>query len=191
MNSKVHQFIAKAKIFFFSAFLFSATLGLAQDSEEGRLDEKIDEITYAWDLEADKLSSYEGLSNLCVDEEYRLEIFALLKEIHHYDSILYDVLVKLSQRSNDREINKTLKDIRKFEAEYDTKEFIHFMLEECKALLEIEKNAEDTKNQVGYESYSSQVYMLETELYKYVKQVTKSVDKIRQHIHHISKHYTN
>ena len=55
----------------------------------------------------------------------------------------------------------------------------------------LEKNAEDTRNEVGYSSYSSQVYLLETELIKYVKHVTKRVDKIRQHVHHISGHYQN
>jgi len=164
---------------------------LAQETEEGRLDEKIDKITYKWDLEADKLSSYDGLTNLCTDENYRTEIFTLLEDIHHYDTILYNVLVDLSRRSNDREIDKTLKDIKKFEEEYDMQNFISYMRDECKALIEIEKNAEDTRNEVGYSSYSSQVYMLETELVKYVRHVTNRVDKIRQHVHHLSKHYQN
>ena len=162
-----------------------------EEAAEKRLDEKIDELTYAWDLEADKLSSYQGLQNLCADEKYRLEIFDLLKEIHHYDTVLYGVLVKLSQHSKDREIKRTLNDIKKFEKEYDMQKFIHYMREECITMLEIEKNAEDTRNEVGYSSYSSQVYLLETELIKYVKHVTKRVDKIRQHVHHLSGHYEN
>ena len=171
--------------------LFFGFQSLAQEETNERLDEKIDKLTYAWDLEADKLSSYEGLQNLCADEKYRLEIFDLLREIHHYDTVLYDVLLKLSQRSKDREIKKTLHDIKKFEREYDMRKFIHYMREECVAMLEIEKNAEDTRNEVGYSSYSSQVYLLETELIKYVKHVTKRVDKIRQHVHHLSGHYQN
>ena len=159
--------------------------------EDGRLDEKIDELTYRWDLEADKLSSYDGLTNLCADEAYRSEIFQLLKDIHHYDTVLYEVLTDLSRKSKDKEISKTLKDIKKFEEEYDTKSFIHFMNEECKAMIVIEKEAEDTRNEVGYTSYSSQTYLLETELFKYVKHVTTRVDKIRQHVHHLSRHYQN
>ncbi|MEM0938267.1 MAG: hypothetical protein AAF600_00620 [Bacteroidota bacterium] len=159
--------------------------------EEVRLDEKIDEITYNWDLEADKLSSYEGLSNLCINAKYRLEIFNLLKEIHHYDSVLYDVLIKLSERNKDKEINITLRDIKKFEEEYNMKKFIHFMQKECNLRSEIERNADETKSEVGYTSYSSQVYMLETELYKYIKQTTRSVDNIRRHVHHLSSHYQN
>ncbi|MEM6736155.1 MAG: hypothetical protein AAGC64_09520 [Bacteroidota bacterium] len=179
------------RIYFFFSFLLPVFLSFTQTSKEVRLDEKIDEITYKWDLEADKLSSYEGLSNLCINEKYRFEIFNLLKEIHHHDSVLYKVLSKLSDRSKDKEIAITLRDIKKFEEEYNMKEFIHFLKRECKLLLEIERNINETKNEVGYTSYSSQVYMLETELYKYVKQITKSVDNIRRHVHHLSSHYQN
>ena len=154
-----------------------------------RLDDKIDEITYDWDLEADKLSSYEGLQELCFDEAYRMKILKLLDDIHHYDTVLYNVLTKLSRTNDDKEIKKTLKDIKKFETEYDSKSFIHFMNGECKAMNEIEKSSDKTANDVGINSYSGQVYLLETELYKYVKHVTARVDKIRLHVHHLSKHY--
>ena len=173
-------------------FVVSTTPSSSQEGEgDGRLDEKIDELTYRWDLEADKLSSYEGLVDLCTDDIYRQDIFQLLRDIHHYDTVLYDVLTDLSRRSSDREISKTLKDIKKFEEEYDTESFIRFMSEECKAMIDIEKHADDTKNEVGYTSYSSQVYILETELFQYVKHVTNRVDKIRQHVHHLSRHYQN
>ncbi len=165
------------------------TINLFAQEDEQRLDDKIDEITYDWDLEADKLSSYEGLQELCFDEEYRNKILTLLDDIHHYDTILYNVLTKLSRTNDDKEIKKTLKDIKKFESEYDSKSFIHFMNGECKAMKEIEKNSEETANDVGINSYSGQVYLLETELFKYVKHVTARVDKIRLHVHHLSKHY--
>ena len=60
---------------------------------------------------------------------------------------------------------------------------------ECKAMREIESHSEETANDVGINSYSGQVYLLETELFKYVKHVTARVDKIRLHVHHLSKHY--
>ncbi|SNS69802.1 hypothetical protein SAMN05421640_0898 [Ekhidna lutea] len=174
------------KTLFISTLFLLSLCSWAQDE---RLDEKIDQITYDWDLEADKLSNYSGLQQLCTDEAYRGKILHLLNEIHHYDSVLYDVLVKLSKKSKDKEIKKTLKDIKKFEEEYDTKSFVHFMNEECKAMREIERESEVTSNDVGINSYSGQVYILETELFKYVKHVTARVDKIRLHVHHLSKHY--
>lgn len=175
------------KTIFLSALILISTCALSQENE--RLDEKIDQITYDWDLEADKLSSYEGLQQLCMDEAYRTKILTLLDEIHHYDSVLYDVLLKLSKTSDDKEIKKTIKDIKKFEEDYDSQSFIAFMSDECKAMRDIETHADETANEVGYNSYDGQVYLLETELFKYVKHVTARVDKIRLHVHHLSKHY--
>lgn len=172
---------------YFVGLLLVATFTWSQEFEaEGRLDDKIDQVTYDWDLEADKLSTYTGLQQLCTDGTYRTKIFDLLDEIHHYDTVLYEVLIKLSRKSDDREIKQTIKDIKKFEEEYDTKAFIGFMSQECKAMREIEQDSELTVNDVREHSYSGQVYLLETELYKYVNQVTKRVDKIREHVHHLS-----
>ena len=168
--------------------LMFSMLSIAQESE-GRLDDKIDQVTYDWDLEADKLATYEGLLFVCGNIEYRQKIIGLLNDVHHLDSVLYEVLLKVSRTSSDKEVKKTLKDIEKFEKEYGTKSFIHFMNSECKAAKEIEKNADDLRKQVGQDSYSGQVYILETELFKYVKHITHRVDKIRLHVHHLSSHY--
>lgn len=169
--------------------VFAMALVSYAQEDDGRLDEKIDKVTYSWDLEADKLTTYDGLLYVCSNQEYRVKVIGLLNDIHHLDSILYSVLLDLSKKNDDKEIKKTLKDIKKFEQEYNTKSFIHFMSEECKAAKELEKNADDLRNEVGQNSYSGQVYILETELFKYVKHVTQRVDKIRLHVHHLSSHY--
>jgi hypothetical protein len=172
-------------------FVFALILAYSGHAQDDRLDEKIDEVTYAWDLEADKLATYDGLLHLCRDAEYRTEIFELLDKIHHYDTVLYNVLIILDKTENDKEIKKTIKQIKKFEKSYNSQNFIHFMKKECEQAAEIEKHAEETKNEVGANSYSGQIYMLETELYKYVKHVTNKVDQIRKHVHHLSSHYQN
>ncbi len=172
----------------FGIVLIGCGSTFAQEEKE-RLDDKIDELTYKWDLEADKLASYGGLYYLCSDKAYRSEIFTLLSDIHHYDTILYDILIDLSGRNDDKEIQRTLRDIEKFENQYDTENFIEFMREECKAMFAIEKNSDDTRNEVGITSYSGQVYLLENELFKFVKQATNRVDKIREHIHHLNVDY--
>lgn len=164
-------------------------MALAQEKE--RLDEKIDQITYDWDLEADKLATYDGLSHLCSETAYREKIFNLLDEIHHYDTVLYGVLIKLNSRKEDKEIKQTLREIKKFESNYSSKKFIHFMREECAQAKKIERDYEVTKNDVGINSYSGQIYLLELELFKYVKNTTKSIDHLRKHIHHLSSHYEN
>lgn len=169
--------------------LLFVALVITSHEVNGQLDEKIDEITYQWDLEAVKLSTYEGLLLLCRDREYRNHIISLLEDIHHLDSVLRDVLVRLSKTGSDMEVKRTLKDIEKFEIKYDTRSFIYFMIKECKAAGHIEKNSSDTRNEVGVTSYSGQVHILETELYKYVHNVTHRVDKIRTHVHHLNLRY--
>jgi hypothetical protein len=186
---KTNQLIKHIMKLSYIVFVLLISLCSFAQKDPGRLDERIDEVTYDWDLEASKLATYDGLLLVCSDDEYRGKIIQLLNDIHHLDSVLYDVLVKVSRTSSDKEIKKTLKDIQKFEEEYDTKDFVHFMSGECKAAREIEKSAALTKNDVGHNSYSGSVYVLETELFRYVHHVTQRVDKIRQHVHHLSSHY--
>ncbi|MFK7952489.1 MAG: hypothetical protein AB8B73_06555 [Ekhidna sp.] len=177
------------KIFFSLLLTILFCLQSFTQEPEERIDEKVDQITYDWDLEADKLATYKGLGSICTDEEYRTKILGLMSDIHHYDTILYGILTKMSKRSKDKEIKKSLKDIARFEEKYNPKNFALFMRQECNAFKDIESHADDLRNEVGQNSYSGQVYILETELYKYVKHVTASVDRIRQHVHHLSNHY--
>lgn len=157
---------------------------MAQDATE-TLGQKIDELTYQWDEEAVGLNNYPGLSRFCTSAEYRGEIITLLQDIHHYDSVLYNRLSTAARFNNDHEIKSTLKEIEKFEGDYDMKSFIHFLHEECELRNEIEHNAEELKNDIGANSYDGQIYIIETELNKYIKHITKRVDNIRKHVHHL------
>lgn len=159
---------------------------LAQENEP--LEQKIDNITYDWDLKAKDIDNYEGLSKFCVSADYRKEIVTLLKAIHHYDSVLYHRLSKMVRYSDNNEVEKTLKDIERFEEGYSIKEFIHFLHNECDRRKEIEHNADKSKNDIGAESYDGQIYLVETELDKFIKQVTRRIDNIRKHLHHLRIH---
>jgi hypothetical protein len=155
----------------------------AQDTEEIR--EKVDEITFEWDNEAIVLNSYDGLTKFCRDDQYRYGVIDLLEEIHHYDSVLYIKAKNALKVSDDKELKKLVKDIEKFEKKYSMKDFIGYMRDDCVARAELERNDDDMKSDIGSESYDSQVYIIETELQKYVKNITKSVDRIREHVHHL------
>lgn len=150
--------------------------------------EVIDSITYKWDEEAEKLSTYEGLIEFCAVEEYRYATIDILKEIHHYDSALYDKLISVRRRKhNDHELNKTIKEIEEFESKYTTKNFIHFLHEDCTKSNELEKEIQGLRRDSGEGSYDNQVYILEVELGRYVHHVTKKIDQIRNHVHHLYK----
>jgi hypothetical protein len=155
----------------------------AQDKET--LGKKIDEITFSWDLEQDELDEYDGMLKFCSDKDYRLEVIGLLNEIHHYDSVLIERLQRAVRFSKNKEIEKTLSDIEQFEAEYSMKEFIKFLFDECQGIYELEKNKEDLQDEIGEESYGGRRYILETELARYIHHITKKVDLIRDHVHHL------
>lgn len=170
-----------------SLFVLMMTGALFAQEEEGKtLGKIIDDLTYKWDDEAEAMNSYEGLAKFCINEEYRLGILNLLNDIHHYDSVLYDRLLKASRFGRQtHEMKKTIEEIEKFETGYDTKSFVHFLHTECNARSEIERNAEDLKAEIGFYSYDGQIYVLENELDKYVSHITKRVDHIREHVHHL------
>lgn len=175
---------------FIGSLLFAQEPDSTATEKPKRVDEQIDQITEKWDKESKELENYEGLSRLCEDAKYRMEIFHLLNKVHHYDSVVKHILEKMYKKDpSNHEVKKSLKDVRKLEGKYSTKKFIHFMNEECHEVKNIESEAPDSFNGVGENSYSGQKYILETQLYKYVKHVTHRVDKIQKHVHHLSNHY--
>ncbi len=175
----------KKLLIFSFLILFALSSSYGQD-ESKTLGKIIDDLTYKWDDEASSLNNYDGLAKFCINEDYRLGIIQLLKDIHHYDSVLYDRLLKASRFGNQSHaIKKTIDEIEKFEEGYDMRSFVHFLHTECSARSEIEKNADDLKEEIGFYSYDGQIYVLENELNKYVSHITKRVDHIREHVHHL------
>ncbi|MCP4459514.1 MAG: hypothetical protein GY816_16055 [Cytophagales bacterium] len=158
-----------------SLVLFST---LAQENNVGA---KLEELTLKWDNEAEGLSSYDGLTKFCLDANHRGEMTGTLKGIHHYDSVLYETIAQKARFGGTSEMKKTMKDIEKLEDGYSIKAFLVFLQEECNARRAIEKNARKTG-----EDKDAEVYVLETELSKYVKRITKRIDVVREHVRHLS-----
>ena len=158
---------------------------VAQGIYQDKIRDVVDKITYNWDTEAEKLSSYEGLTEFCLDQTYRYATIDILKDIHHYDSLLYKKLVKAKRTSHNHEITQTMKEIEVFEEKYTTKNFVHFLKGDCDARKNIEEKSEALRKDSGEGSYDGQVYVLEVELGRYVHHITKRVDNIREHVHHL------
>jgi len=156
------------------------TFLISTNAQTENIGTKLEELTAQWDQEAEKLSTYEGLSQFCVDENYRAEMIGTLQGIHHYDSVLYEAIAQKVRYGGSSEMKKTMKDIEKLQKETSIKEFLNFLQEECVARNDIEKNARKTG-----EDKDGEVYILETELAKFVKHITKRVDVIREHVHHL------
>ncbi|WP_424963407.1 hypothetical protein [Ekhidna sp.] len=151
------------------------------------IEEEYDFLTTQWLNVSDDLSHYGGLSAFCTSEEYRSYTMEILDLLHHYDSIVLDMLrnptVDLDISS--KEYKKTMKDIAKFEEDYDVKGFISFLRESCITRNDLERNKEDLKNEVGMYSYDGQIVILETDIQKFMKKIDKRIIAINDHIHKI------
>ncbi len=172
-------------IFFgFLAILCLPSLSYAQDEEEN-LTEKFDDVSYRWDLIAEMLEEYSGLNAYCKVDSFRIEVISVLNDIHHYDTLIYRRLVQLSYYENNHEIKKTLEQIKQFEKEFSAAKFIHHLNAECKDSREIEHNKKNTLGNIGDESYSGQILNVQNAAYRYIHHITKLVDHIRDHVHHL------
>lgn len=149
------------------------------------ISQTIDDITYAWDFESSNLDNYGGFKKFCRDKSYRDEVINILHKIHHYDSVIYDRLAEDQKSKHDREVRKTMRDIIKFEEEYDIKSFLEFLNDECIGLHELEKYKNDLEDEIGQESYDGKKYILTTEISKYIHHITRRVDLLREHVHRL------
>ena len=158
--------------------LFLSNLATAQEENIVAI---VDDLTKKWDKQAIELQKYIGLKYYCTTEQYREKTTNLLDEIHHYDTLLYGIVSTKYANSKDKEAEATLKDIVTVEADYTTKSFKEFLQEECEGFNEIE----ESNNRGSGSKYYKEVEKLEKELSKYVLTITKRIDIIDEHIHHL------
>lgn len=182
----------KARIvsFFITAVMLSQVLpkGFAQSSggEGDNIVKEFDDVVTRWDLLSSDLGSYEGLNKYCTEKAYQDNVIQTLNDIHHYDSLLYEKLARKARFGANHELKKTLQQIEEFETEFKGPSFLKKLHDECVGRREIEKNADETRNDIGMNSYDGQVLVLEADLNKYVVHITRLVDHIKDHIHHLN-----
>jgi hypothetical protein len=151
----------------------------AQDAEIVGI---IDELYIRWTGETMKLQSYQGLQDYCKNKSYRDMTTRLLDEIHHYDSVLYNIVSEKYKNSEDPEAKATLDDIEILEKDYMTSNFRNFLRQECTTMNNIENNIATLEEG----EYEREVSKLEAELVKYVTAVTKQVEIVDEHVHHLT-----
>ena len=168
------------KTYLLLLFMLLFTL-VAFAQEESEVVKAVDELRYKWDDEALRLQTYEGLGSFCGNSTYRKEIISMLDEIHHYDTLLYGIVTRKFASTKDQEAKATLDGIETLESDYKTLSFRKFIHKECNTYNEIEMNL--GREQGG--EYKKEKKALETELKKYVKEITKQIDVIDEHVHHL------
>lgn len=138
----------------------------------------IDDLTLEWDEAAVNLETYEGLRQYCRDRSYRDNTILLLNTIHHYDSSLYKIVTDKYASNQDAEAKATLDDIQTLELDYATKRFLTFLRNECMTFNDNERN----KNIEGYDEVVKEI---ENEMIEYVEAITRQIDTVDEHIHHL------
>ena len=175
--------------FFFSLSLLTFVVGQVQSQSYVTIDieEEYEFLTEQWLFVSEDLSHYYGLSAFCTNGEYREFAIEILELLHHYDSVVLDILKNPTSDIDisSKEYRKTMDDIASFEGDYDVKSFISFLRESCITRNDLERNKEDLKREVGMYSYDGQVMMLETDLRKFMKKIDKRIVSINEHIHKI------
>ncbi|NQZ76596.1 MAG: hypothetical protein HRT61_10885 [Ekhidna sp.] len=157
------------------------SLSISAQEQEAEVVKAVDNLRINWDNEAEKLQNYEGLGSFCSESSYRKEIIGMLDDIHHYDTLLYGIVTRKFSSSKDPEAKATLDDIEELESDYTTKSFKRFIHKECNSYNEIEMNLGREKGS----EYKKEVATLEKELKKYVMEITKQIDLIDEHVHHL------
>ncbi len=166
------------KNLFFTSLIFLAISSYGQDEDIVAI---IDDLTIKWDKQAESLQKYSGMKYYCNSEIYRDKTVSLLDKIHHYDTVLYNIVSEKYENVKDKEATATLKDILTVETDYTTPNFKAFLGDECARFKEIE----ETYSKESGSDYYKEVEKLEKELSKYVINVTKRIDLIDEHVHHL------
>ena len=162
-------------------FLLTSVVAIAQEKSDSEVAKTIDNLRYAWDDEALNLETYKGLGSFCGNSQYRKKIIKMLDDIHHYDTLLYGIVTRKFNANSDPEAKATINDIETLEIDYTTKSFRRFIHKECNTYNEIENNL----GAAGGKAYEKEVKSLEDELKKYVIAITKRIDVIDEHVHHL------
>lgn len=171
---------SRLQIIVLCLLLLAGLTAKAQDETENIV-QIIDELTLQWDGGAEKLATYDGLREYCRNKVYREKTRKLLDRIHHYDTVLYQIVTKKYSVDSDPEAKATIDDIEKLETDYTTKSFLIFLREECQEFNTVENNLGRSKGK----EYEKEVAHIEKELGKYIKAITKQVDTIDDHVHHL------
>jgi len=143
--------------------------------------ELIDKVKTDWNNKAQYLESYEDLKNLCKNDDFRTDLFALMDNIHHYDSTLYQIAKNKYWNDFDMEAKAAMDDITTLERDFTTKKFRDFMRHECKAYNKSEHSFLGHKG----EKDEAEKERIIASLVKYVTTITMQIETIDNHARHL------
>ena len=155
--------------------------------EEGHeIVKELDSLDAAWDEIAEELGTYAGLARYCTEDEYKQEVNELLDKIHHYDTLLYQILISKAEiEGRTKTLSRTIKEIEKVETKYKPKNFALKLKDDCKGRKEIEKDKEKLKLDVQTESYDGKALIIDNDIHTYIKRIAHLLHLVDKHAHHL------
>lgn len=176
----------------FSILLFSLSILwtqnlIAQDEEESFEDivNHFDELDKDWHSMEPTLDDYEGLQTYCSQKTYKDRVQSILVKLHHYDTVIVNKMNDAAYVIDNKERSKILKSIRKFEEEYSIPKFLKKLKQECRERHDVEHDKKYSKNDFADNSYDGQKQIVQLEIKKYMKHITKKIDHIDKYLHHL------
>lgn len=167
--------------------IFLLLTGIKPAQAQMSIEEEYDLLTSEWLLVSEELKTYGGLSQFCTDADYRDQTLHVLNLLHHYDSLLLNLLMDPTAGLDisHKEYKNALADLHEIEDKYDPKTFMAFLRESCITRNELERDKENLMKASGMYSYDGQLLMLETQQRKFLKQIDKRVTLMDEHVHKI------
>lgn len=165
-------------------FTFNLT-AYGQEEYDINLAIEFDMVDADWHALAKTMNNYEGFQEYCENPQFKKQVEEALLNIHYLDSLILNKLTDYTYIMDEKERASSLKEISKFETKYSVKRFTKTLKEECHERHNIEHNKKKTKKEFGINSYDGQKLVLEVELQSYINHITKLVDHIDRHAHHI------
>ena len=163
-------------------FLIQLFLSIGTSLPAMELEARVIALAGHWEKEMALLTQYHGLASFCQSADHREGVFGLLDDIHNYHGLLYQELLETTHHHSARTIRRILKHLDKLEANYNIQSFNAFFGERCEAQRVLETMARQYKSGFGMHSYDGKIHVLEIEMHRYLKTLTKRISKVKKHV---------
>ncbi|MEO9474870.1 MAG: hypothetical protein ABJG41_05035 [Cyclobacteriaceae bacterium] len=162
----------------------SFTIPESDKAERYKVEKRVLALSARINVEMMALAEYKNLKTFCNDDSYRETIFLLLEQIHRYHDMLEIDLQSTTYNHSQRAIKRILKHLEKLEKKYNPTYFEDFFDDQCRFQSNIEEHSTHYKAAFGTHSYGSRVYAQEVSMYRYLKTLTRRVQRVKNHVEH-------
>ncbi|MEP4533188.1 MAG: hypothetical protein ABJ004_08880 [Cyclobacteriaceae bacterium] len=176
--------LAFAAAVFMEAHAVGVVVSEPDNTNRYKVEKRVLALSARINAEMMALAEYKNLKVFCNDDTYRETIFVLLEQIHWYHDILEDDLQSTKYNHSQRVIKRILKHLEKLEKKYNPAFFEDFFEDQCRFQSQIEENSTHYRAAFGTHSYGSRVYAQEVSMYRYLKTLTRRVERVKHHVEH-------